>query len=163
MTDDLETLIKWLRIKEEFEDDFSLSSVDQLEADIHHSALLERMIDGEEPLDLPPPLNNGYPWYSLVENGEAEAYEAVEIERGGKKYLIIDQDFWEIVETVSQEEWVVKHKNMPETKWEVKKFGDNWKVKRFPETQPFYVTTGTTSALTTATTPVIYTWTNSSG
>ena len=41
-------------------------------ADLAHSALLRRLLEGKSPLPDPPPCYRSYPWYDLIEDGHAE-------------------------------------------------------------------------------------------
>jgi len=43
------------------------------DADADHSALLERLLGGQEPFAAPPPTSHSYPWYDLIEKGWALA------------------------------------------------------------------------------------------
>lgn len=52
---------RWLDIKNRNRGDMITS------ADVDHSALLNRLLDGKEPLPEPPPLMNSYPDYNAVE------------------------------------------------------------------------------------------------
>lgn len=69
---------RWLQIKEQFEQTSRWNSVTNqfvrgyrwgtnqlsfLSADIDHSALLVRLLEGKEPLPEPPPLEHAYPVY----------------------------------------------------------------------------------------------------
>jgi len=73
MTDEIQqatlnVVKRWLKIRGKPGDT-------QLCADIDHSALLVRLLDGKEPLPAPPPRANSYPWYDLIESGKGEAME----------------------------------------------------------------------------------------
>ncbi len=123
MTEDIDILIRWLKIREEFEDGFQLTTVDQLSADIDRSSLLERMLDGDEPFKLPPPKAFGQPWYSLVESGKGSPYEVTEVDhpfdKDGGKVLLIDQVIWNIKEKISEKSWWAVCPTMPDVKWKV--------------------------------------------
>lgn len=68
---EIQILIKWLEIKKLYSSDFP-DSLDSLKLSVHKSSLLKRMLDGKDPLPLPPPLYYSHPWYSLIENGFAK-------------------------------------------------------------------------------------------
>jgi hypothetical protein len=40
------------------------------DADIDHSALLRRLLNGEKIYKIPPPNRYSYPWYELIDNGQ---------------------------------------------------------------------------------------------
>ena len=63
----LKCIKRWLEIREKFEDRAKDRGFSQLRADIDHSALLHRLLEGKEPLPEPPPLKNSYPDYNSVE------------------------------------------------------------------------------------------------
>lgn len=72
-----------------------------LPVEIEHSALLRRLIRGQEPLDLAPPRANSYPWYNLYETGTGNVSEmAIPREPIGSKEnpIILDQGVWSILE-----------------------------------------------------------------
>lgn len=56
---------RWLelRISHQKGYDFNNYNLHQLIADIDHSALLNRLLNGKEPLPFPPPVQNSYPVY----------------------------------------------------------------------------------------------------
>jgi len=172
MTEDIEILIKWLQVREEFEEGFELTTIDQLKADIDHSALLERMLDGEVPLPKPPPRAFSCPWYSLVDEGYGRPYEVEEID---DKTLLIDQDTWTILEERSFESWIVSYETMPDTKWEVWCEGEkdpptwegkddgepapcklkDWRIKR-QDTQQWIINGATTTGTAITDTTITY-------
>lgn len=66
-------------------------------ADIEHSALLSRLLDGNDALPEPPPRMFSYPNYELVETGIYYPHEAGESKSQADK-VFIDQSLWNIVE-----------------------------------------------------------------
>lgn len=62
-------------------------------ADVDHSGLLYRLLNGKPPLPEPPPRSFSYPWYSLIENGE-ETAQGREVDQ---KYFVVNQARWDIV------------------------------------------------------------------
>lgn len=100
---DLRTVVgKWLRIRGQF--DVHSNSLEQgftqLAADAEHSGLLVRLLAGKEPLPKPPPRQNSYPWYELVENGHGIAWEAGYAGLS-RSTLVIDQGMqWEVLHTL---------------------------------------------------------------
>lgn len=112
-----------------------------LEADLKHSALFERLINDKEPLSNPPPLDHGYPWYELIEDGESEILEPFETDYY-PNCLIIEAHPWDIVKQLSDKEWIVTHERTPNINWKVwvdgkrelpglkPVFVDNWKIKK---------------------------------
>lgn len=58
---------RWLRIRAEHEDltwkPYDRGALTQLAADVDHSALLVRLLEGKEPLKEPPRKEYGYPVY----------------------------------------------------------------------------------------------------
>jgi len=54
----------WLQIKAEFEGSYMDSQLaTRISVDADHSALLDRLLDGKEPLPEPPEKRNAYPVY----------------------------------------------------------------------------------------------------
>jgi len=82
---------------------------------IPHSALLIRLLSGLEPLPKPPPKSFSYPWYGLIDNGECEAFE---VRKTINKKLIINQILWDILQEISDQEYVV-YDNVSKTKCKV--------------------------------------------
>lgn len=131
---DIEKLLKWLEIREENGIEFP-SSLSSLKIDIDHSALLQRLLEGKDPLPIPPPRSFSYPWYDLIEKGEAHPCEVWEMPPGLNHedfpMLVIDQFAgWKVLEKISDTEWVATHsygdrKNpkWAEGKWRVYQIG----------------------------------------
>jgi hypothetical protein len=63
----LQAVAEWLEVLAESNYGMPTSS------DVDHSALLHRLLEGKDPLPDPPPRSMSYPWYELIEKGEAIA------------------------------------------------------------------------------------------
>jgi hypothetical protein len=70
---EIDTLIRWLEIKQKFSTKFP-GSISELKMSIYKSSLLPRLLQGKEPLAIPPPKSYSQPWYSLIEEGCALVY-----------------------------------------------------------------------------------------
>lgn len=91
---------RWLTIRERWEDrSRPFTNGLQLCADIDHSSLLQRLLDGKEPLPEPPPRAHSYPWYELVEQGAGWARE-VWWSDALKMLVVAQSPQWELVEAV---------------------------------------------------------------
>jgi len=60
------------------------------DADISKSALLERLRNGLEPLDYPPPLGMSCPWYAVVE--DAGPHYVFDVHRGDGQHPLFPKD-----------------------------------------------------------------------
>ena len=95
------------------------------EADVQHSALLQRLLSGKKPLPLPPPLAMSYPNYSLVENGRDTPFEVSSVKDSrGVQYVAINQSRWNLVKELPKENempvYIVTWKDQPQqyiVKW----------------------------------------------
>jgi len=129
MSKDIDNLLRWLQIREENGIAFP-SGLSQFNADIGHSALLNRLMEGKEPLPIAPPRAYSYPWYHLIEDGYGYPYEVWEAPKEfSTEYnaLIIEQCLcWKVLEKISDNEWIVtySYQNRKETKWHP----DRWHV-----------------------------------
>jgi hypothetical protein len=103
----LDCVFKWIKVREEAGKLASLKAAD-LEDDALHSSLLERLFRGKEVLLEAPPLNRGYPWHTLIDNGRSvcTAHEAKG--EDGTVKLKIEDHLWDITEKVSEYEYVVE-------------------------------------------------------
>lgn len=103
-------VVQWIAIKTKFEERY-----DPLKgptpADIDHSSLLRRLLDGKEALALPPPKRFSYPDYSLVE--EDGPQRVLEVHFNPKRcsqdsgQVYIDQSIWDI-ESVENDVYIVR-------------------------------------------------------
>ena len=105
-------LIKWLEIREENGRAFP-SNLTQLRCDMDHSALLQRLVEGDEPLPEPPPRAFSYPWYELLEKGVDHPFEVNEMGPGNSIFneptLVIDQSPWKIIQKLGPEAWIAAY------------------------------------------------------
>lgn len=135
----INTLLKWLKIREENGISFPTELI-QFEIDIRKSALLTRMLGGKDPLPEPPPKAFSYPWYSLIEQGEGDPFEVVEVDpfevvEVGKDLtrILIDQHIWDVIKKISDTEYQITYNG------EQGKF--RWKLWR-PDTKESDITRG---------------------
>jgi hypothetical protein len=77
-------------------------------ADIEHSALLNRLLDGKDALPEPPPRMFSYPNYELVETGIYYPHEAGESQSQPGK-VFIDQSIWNVVKVIPIENEGLNH------------------------------------------------------
>jgi hypothetical protein len=122
----IQCLLRWLKIREAEGHSFPVS-VKQLETDIAHSALLTRLLNGQEPLPEPPPKSSEYPWYDIVEKGKGEPNDVWEAEDDleqafGYKALVIDKHPWRILRKISDEEFIVTY-GKSDSQWLAKVVG----------------------------------------
>jgi hypothetical protein len=83
------------------------------ENEVDHSALLNRLLLGNDPLEQAPPKAFSYPWYELHETEYAENCE-VWVPQGEywkSDDIVINQSHWKIVEKISDEEYIVRWKD----------------------------------------------------
>jgi hypothetical protein len=112
-----ECFIEWLEIRNKWEQigktgntfstghdlsGLTVLNLNDLRADIWHSALLHRLLEGKEPLEFPPPLAMSYPNYELAETGtetyhNTEYYHSFFFSDIIKNCLVIEQAVWHIV------------------------------------------------------------------
>jgi hypothetical protein len=128
-------LYTWLKIREENGFDFPKDRI-SLDCDARHSALLDRLFQGKEPLPEPPPKAFSYPWYKLIEDGYAYPYEVWEPHPTLHPFpaLVIDQHPWKIIEKVSDREWICTYSISPrfhprtefvQGRWRIYQIGSN--------------------------------------
>ena len=84
-------------------------------ADAWHSALLQRLLDGKDPLPVPPPRAYSYPWYALIENGRSTGHLDIHLYPHGVPVLDDDrprvticQGIWDIVEDQGNDIYIVE-------------------------------------------------------
>lgn len=111
----IQCLIDWLKVREEGGYSFP-ANADEFAAEVDHSALLRRLMEGKAPLPNPPPLSHSYPWYELVETGSAvpiEVWEADDRFNAGCDYkaLVINQHPWRIIEKKSNDDFLITYGN----------------------------------------------------
>lgn len=91
--DSFTKLFKWLEIRKKHGHKFP-ESLASLQIDAGKSALLRRLLENKPVYTFAPPLQYGYPWYSLIDEGEAGATDVWEVD---DKKLCIEQAMWDIV------------------------------------------------------------------
>lgn len=140
LSKDLKTLMFWLKVREVQTGRFP-SCTDDLLLQMHKSALLQRMMEGKQPLPEPPPLSFSYPWYSLLEEGvgypqEVFKTEGFETDLFGE-VIIINQFSWNLMEEVAPDNWVVNYnfgadrEFVSRDKWHVYRQEDSsWIIKK---------------------------------
>lgn len=134
---DVDKLFRTLEIREENGIEFP-RDLSHLRITIHKSALFHRLLQGKEPLPIPPPRSHSYPWYELIENGVGYPFEVWKPKSWDASFtpypsIVIDQSPWKMLEELGEQEWLVtypygKHddKGMPsfaEGKWHVQTIG----------------------------------------
>lgn len=135
MIKDIDCLFRWLQIREQYGYEFPQDYC-KLRIDADHSALLDRLLQGKEPLPEPPPRAFSYPWYELIENGFAYPYEVWEPTNRLHDYptLVIDQSSqWKIVEKIFDREWICTYNiarydqppQFVEGRWRIFQIGSN--------------------------------------
>jgi len=103
----------------------------QLKITFRKSALFRRMMEGKEPLPLPPPRSYSYPWYSLIEDGygyPGEVWKPTSWDKCFTDYpsIVIDQTPWKLLEELGEDDWIVTYQygrndktKFADTKWHV--------------------------------------------
>jgi hypothetical protein len=139
LSKDIDLLMKFWRIRlengYEFPKDFN-----QFHIQCRKSALLHRMLEGKEPLPVPPPKSHSYPWYELIEEGigyPLEVWRPKSWDACFTPYpsIVIDQSPWKLIEELGEDEWIVTY---PYGDSDSQKFADGkWHVRcvgsRFPQ------------------------------
>lgn len=103
------------------------------DADISKSALLERLRNGLEPLDEPPPLGMSCPWYALVE--DKGPHYVFDVHRGDGQRPLYPRDTisalqhqYKIVSERSEKDFTVRDDRTPETSYRFRLWYDaDWK------------------------------------
>jgi hypothetical protein len=118
--DPIAVIHRWWQIREasEYEGRITNAQTFLLEAD--HSmrgGLLERLMDGKEPLRHPPPCKLSRPWYGLIDAGEGHAMEVWSLPalRGQQEPkvgdpVVVDQhDGWSLVAIHDVDDWSISY------------------------------------------------------
>lgn len=122
----LEKVIEYAKIKKENEADKEKKAAwDKVAFDIDKSDLLERLLSGLAPLDVPPPKTFKANWYELIESGVGipqkvkfskytGGMSGTESWHKDDEYAIIDEYAWKIIKIYNEEEadersFIVKH------------------------------------------------------
>jgi hypothetical protein len=101
-----------------------------IEADLFHSMLLRRLLDGKEPLPHPPPESFGQGWYDLLESGRAENLNVRRWEWSPDTKIAINDDVWTILEKRADSELVVTYREGGERFRLTKRTDDSWQLER---------------------------------
>lgn len=124
---EVQALFKVLEIREENGYDFP-RDLGHFKISIRKSALFNRLMEGKEPLPIPPPKAFSYPWYELIEDGYGYPYEVWKAEDnffGDFPAVGIDQSIWKLIEEKGENDYIVSylygkdHSKLSETKWHV--------------------------------------------
>lgn len=113
----LNAIKRWLSVagKEGYWGETGLVHFQQLCADIDHSALLRRLIEGKQPLPIPPPRAIGYPWYDIIERGHATVFEV--LVREADNYILIEQMRWNLFEKRGDRSFIVTYDKLQQEKF----------------------------------------------
>lgn len=121
----VEALFKTLQIREENGYDFP-RDINHLMISIRKSALFHRLMEGKEPLPVPPPKSYSYPWYALIEDGYGYPSEVWKDKHNmfGHPAVGIDQSIWKLEEELGDDDFVVRYLygkdfKESETRWHV--------------------------------------------
>jgi hypothetical protein len=118
----IRAVIEWLRMRGEADSHYAAPWLQQLIPDAGHSALLLRLLEGKRPLPQSPPLAYAYPWYELIDEGEAivenfhVAWQPAENEQApaadlppDTRAVRIRQSWWRVDERLSDDEFIVTY------------------------------------------------------
>lgn len=127
---EVENLFKVLEIRLENGYDFP-RDLNHLKISIRKSALFHRLMEGKEPLPIPPPRAYSYPWYNLIEDGYGypfEVWEATDKAFVNFPAVGIDQSIWKLIEKIGENDFIVsylygKDHKVSDTKWHVYQIG----------------------------------------
>jgi hypothetical protein len=109
---DINLVFQWLEIRAQSGWEFPYD-VQSFKIAARKSCLLERLLSGKQPLDIPPPRSYSNPWYELIEDGVGYPYEVQVLE--SSRFIVIDQTWWYIEETLGPDNWYVTY-DYPEYK-----------------------------------------------
>jgi hypothetical protein len=99
VTQAVATWFRVLRAEDEKRPEGSGRCFPPTDADVTHSALLQRLLSGKPPLPKAPPKRFSYPCYELGEGKPVKIHELWEGDLGGRRCVVIDQcQDWEWVE-----------------------------------------------------------------
>ena len=111
----LDAVAVWLEIrtKSGFTLDHPVSAVDFV-AQAQASALLPRLMGGQNPLPDPPPKSFGHPWYAIIESGLAENVLVEELDgdmaRQFPGQILINRFPWLILDHAEADSYLVAWK-----------------------------------------------------
>jgi hypothetical protein len=158
LSKEIDLLMRFWEIRTENGYDFP-RDLNQFKIACRKSALLQRMLEGKEPLPIPPPKAHSYPWYDLIETGIGNPYEvweandAISTALAEFPAIVIDQSIWKVLEKLDEDSWLVTYPYGPENdrkfapgKWHVYAVGSRvpqrekdvssnklWEIKRVEE------------------------------
>lgn len=97
------------------------------------SSLLNRLLAGKNPFPERPPKSYSYPWYSLLEDGEARGYMDVhregllqnELFADGPTRIAVNQSLWHIIEVVGENHYRVAYNLKEESVWDLRRLTDD--------------------------------------
>ncbi len=101
-----------------------------LEGDIFHSHLLRRMLEGKEPLAIPPPESYGKPWYELLETGKFEVTDVKPWQWAPEVKMSINEGIWTILDKTSTTEMTITYRAGGEPFRLVKRDEATWLLER---------------------------------
>lgn len=143
LSKDIDILLKFWEIRTENGYEFP-NDLNQFKISCRKSALLHRMLEGKEPLPIPPPTAHSYPWYDLIENEIGHPYEVWEGDDfiakafGDDLVVVIDQTVWKLLEKLGEDSWIVTYsygrdekRKLAESKWHVYTIGS--RIPQRPE------------------------------
>lgn len=87
------------------------------------SALFNRLLDGKKALKNAPPTFFSYPWYDVVERHTPLECHHIHFHENNPKNVLIGQTLWEIIEKISDNEFIITHNH-----WKHDHF--TWKIFR---------------------------------
>lgn len=100
----INSFFRWLKIREE--NGIKLSDFKALLTDAQHSSLFRRLLSGKDPLEVAPPKKYAYPWYELVESGQAEETDVRVI--SDQKIVVICRFVWSIISLVEMDHYIIR-------------------------------------------------------
>lgn len=97
----LERMAEWVRVKEyESENMPNVRMWNSLKisaADVDHSVLLRRLLEGKRPFKVPPPLSFSYPWYEVM---DGKVHIVFEVWFDSKQpRVVLNQTSWNVLRT----------------------------------------------------------------
>lgn len=81
--------------------------------DLVHSALLQRLLKGINPIPVAPPLAYSYPWYALYDSEDpvsaVDVWYSENFKGLGENYIVINQGIWKVVKEVTpNDEYIIR-------------------------------------------------------
>jgi hypothetical protein len=100
-------ILQWLEIREKSGKHFP-DSYGTFKCNIDHSSLLRRIAAGRKIFESPPPRSFSYPWYELMDNGEAYPYEVNVVSNDS---IVINQMIWNIIENIDNNIYKISYED----------------------------------------------------